>query len=136
VREKHREAAAPQVLRSSQEILAEPPKRHLEQHPAPPGRPVREDLELAVAEGVNGVRLHLSPAVDRELNALACEGLCELAHPVGQLGHLHELDVRGRHDALRTVASGSERVLEAFLERVRAVVDAWEQVAVQVDHGT
>ena len=106
----------------------------LEEHPARAGRPVGDRLELGVGERADRLGLELAADADVERDALPGERRAQLGHALGQLVDDDLLDVRRGDDDARAGGRRHAGVGDALVERPGAVVDAGEDVAVEVDH--
>src|SRR4051794_29200246 len=116
-------------------MVAEPGERGLDQQPAATRRSLSDQLELRLAETADHVVAQLAAAVDRHVDPLARQPVLDLADALGQLLDPREevrADVRGRDDGAGALGESGRRELDALLDRPRAVVDAREEMEVNI----
>ena len=133
--EEHTEAAHLQVRDEPRHQVARVGERALEQHAAAVAE--RDRGQLAVAQVERPVGRELAAGDDLERDALLRQRSAQVVGPGLECAGRHavrEADVRrGGHDA-RAVAHGGIRERERRGQVGRPVVDAGQQVRVQVDH--
>ena len=111
------------------------PGRRLEQDPAAAAE--RDAPQLLLAQGLDRGLRHLASLQDLHCQSLIAERPVELLDPAGELLDPHIVvvaDVRRRADQLDPVVHRLARQAQAVGDVERAVVDAGEDVAVQIDH--
>jgi cytochrome c oxidase assembly factor CtaG len=96
---------------------------------------VGDDLELVAGQDADRLGLQLTADLDVQADAFRGQRLADLAHPVGQGRDVDLLGVRGGDDGCGPRRDGRAGVRQRLVERPRAVVDARQQVAVQIDGG-
>jgi len=129
-------AALGQVGDAGEERVGERAGRRLEQDPA--ARAERHPAQLHLAEALDRGLRHLAAAEHRHRQALLAQTRVELLNPAGDLLDPHVVvvaDVRRRADPLYPVVSRLARQADAVGQVEGAVVDAGEDVAMQVDQG-
>ena len=130
--EQDAEAAGAQLVRAGDELLVGAVERDLVEDPARARRPVCDQVELTVGQVRDRERLELAAAAHVEGDPLRVERRAQRADALGQLVDVDELDVGRRDDRGRPRGDRGRRVGEALVQRRRAVVDAGEQVAMEV----
>src|SRR3954468_18637096 len=129
------EAAIAKLVGGRAEILAEARERGLYEQPAATWGSLRDQLELRLAETADHVVAQLATAEDLDLDPLTGQPVLDLAHALGQLLARREevrADVRGRDDGAGALGESGRRELDALLDRLRAVVDAREEMEVDI----
>jgi hypothetical protein len=135
VSDDHREATLAQIAGGVGVALVEPVERSLQQQPSPLRRALRDQLELGLSQAPDHVERELSACKHVDRNPRSAQASIELPHPIGDLGWIGDvqrMDVRGRDDRSRAVSDGELRQLEALLDRRRTIVNARQQVKVDL----
>jgi hypothetical protein len=115
--------------------------RHLGEgrlHEQPRGAAEPESGELRRLDIDQARHRDLATGANVECHVLRSQARVDLSHqPADRLGvvGVAPAHVRSGHDRLYAGRDGSARQCHRSLDRVRAVVDAWKHMAVQVDHG-
>ena len=135
MRDHHGEAAVAKLVGGCGEVAVERQEGRLDEQPPATGRPVRDAVELRLAQPPDHVVAELGAAANREPDPLAREPLSQLAHAVGQVGDVGDeagAHVGGGDHGACAVGEGGGRERDALVHRGRAVVDAREDVEVDV----
>jgi hypothetical protein len=134
VRQHHAEAACAQLGRGVDQAV-EAVEGRLEQQPAPAVRADRDLVELGLGQARDHLRVELATGNHRERDPLGSKPFLEFRDTSRYLaGVCEELaaDVRRGDDGACPVANCEPRQLQAFLHRCRSVVDARQDVEVNV----
>ncbi len=113
----------------------EPPERRLEQQPSPLWRSLGDRLELRCGETLDDLVRELSARQHVKPDPLASQPIDELADKnrnLGGIGHVLSAHMRSRHYRPGPVGHGSGRQRKAVLDASRTVVDAGEQMEVDL----
>ena len=127
------EAAGAQLVGAAVERADGAVERRLEQDPAGVRRAVRDRLQLRVGQLPDAPRRDLAAGLHLELDAGGAQRRVDLRHARRDLLDRDRADVRGRRRADDPVGDREPRELDRRGEVGRAVVDARQQVHVQVD---
>jgi hypothetical protein len=129
-------AASCELLDAVREVLAEGARRGLHQHPAPAAE--RHPGQLVGAQALERRLSHLPALKDRDRDPLEAQPSVERLDALGDLVYANVVvmaDVRGGADRLDAVHGSLPRHPNAVPQVERAIVDAGEDVAVQIDQG-
>jgi hypothetical protein len=135
VRQHDGEAAVTQLVRGGVKLFAEPLERCLEQDPARARGPDGDGVEIALAEAAHHVVTELAAAAHVDVDLLEPQPRAHLGNAVGEVchvGHVLAAHMRRGHDHARAVSLRQARELHGLLEVGGAVVDAGEEVEVDV----
>src|ERR1700683_5533342 len=122
MREHDPEAAGAELVGRLGEVAIEPVEWPLEQQPTATGRPVGDQLEIALAEAPDHRVLELASGPYLELDARALQTARQHLHLLADLGgvcHVRGMDVWRRDDDTRPLGDRGLREHEALLERSR-----------------
>ena len=137
VRDEHAEAALAQLGRRLVEVGVDAVERRLDQHPAPAGRTVREQLQLALAQPGDHVVPELAAAAHLERDRGGGERRAHLQHARVHLDGVRQpevgADVRRGDHGRGAVGHGRPGQLEALVHVRGAVVDPGQQMEVEID---
>ena len=133
----HAETAIAQLRGGFVEVRADPVERHLHEQPARPGRPLRDQLQLALAHPADQLVVQLAPQRTSSGIAGGVEREPQLQHASVDLDRVGDAGARAyvRSGDDRVGALGDRRLgeVEAGVHVARAVVDPGKQMEVKID---
>ena len=135
MRDDDREASFAQLVGGSGVALVEPVERGLQKQPPPFLRTLGDHLELGLPQTPDHVERELTARQHLYRDPGRPQARVEFAHPIGDLagiGDVQGMDMRCGDDRSRAVGDRQLRELEALLQRRRTVVDARQQVEVDL----
>ena len=120
-----------------QKRVADPPERHLEQHPARAARTVGDDVEVVATEAGRAVGMDLAAGMEPQLDARGVDRGLQRPRACRDRGHVEVevgmADVRRDRRVVDPGARDPLGVSEAGALVGRTVVDAGQEVEMQID---